>query len=104
MKTDRILSLLSMAAGSGNVRSGEFQTEDAVKKGKAKLVIAAEDASDNKKKQLSNTCEYYKVPFRIYSDMESLGHAIGKEFRACLCISESGFSKKALSLLDAREG
>ena len=40
MKTDRILSLLSMAAGSGNVRSGEFQTEDAVKKGKAKLVIA----------------------------------------------------------------
>ncbi len=104
MKTDRILSLLSMAAGSGNVRSGEFQTEDAVKKGKAKLVIVAEDASDNKKKQFLNTCDYYKVPLRTYSDMESLGHAIGKDFRACLCITESGFSKKVLSLLDAREG
>ena len=104
MKTDRILSLLSMAAGSGNIKSGEFQTEDAVRKGKARLVIVADDASENKKKQFMSTCSYYKVPLRIYSDMESLGHAIGKDFRASLCLTENGFAEKILAMLDAREG
>ena len=37
--TDRVLSMLGLAAKSGNVVSGEFSTEKAVKTGKAFLVI-----------------------------------------------------------------
>ena len=45
MKQNKIYSLLGLAMRGRNLVSGEFQTEDAVKKGSAMLVIVAEDAS-----------------------------------------------------------
>ena len=44
MKQNKIYSLLGLAMRGRNLVSGEFQTEDAVKKGSAMLVIVAEDA------------------------------------------------------------
>ena len=89
--TDRVLSMLGLAAKSGNVVSGEFSTEKAVKTGKAFLVIVADDSSDNTKKSFKNMCEFYKVPVYFFSNKEELGHAIGKEFRASLAILDEGF-------------
>ena len=61
---DRVLSMLGLATRSRNVVSGGFATEEAVKNGKAYLVIIAENASDNTRKKYSNMCEFYKVPYR----------------------------------------
>ncbi|MDC7302585.1 MULTISPECIES: L7Ae/L30e/S12e/Gadd45 family ribosomal protein [Agathobacter] len=91
--TDQILSMLGLAAKSGNVASGEFSTEQSVKKGKSYLVMVATDASDNTKKNFSDMTEFYEVPFYIYGDKESLGHAIGKEFRASVSINDENFAK-----------
>ena len=44
---DSVLSMLSIAAKSGNVVSGEFSTEKAVKTGHAYLVIVSAEASGN---------------------------------------------------------
>ena len=41
MKQDKVLSMLGLSAKAGNVASGEFSTEKAVKEGKAHLVILA---------------------------------------------------------------
>ncbi len=60
---DRVLSMLGLATRSRNVVSGGFATEEAVKNGKAYLVIIAENASDNTRKKYSNMCEFYKVPY-----------------------------------------
>lgn len=38
-------------------------------------------------------CTYYKVPIHFFSDKESVGHAMGKEFRASLAILDEGFAK-----------
>ena len=57
--TDRVLSMLGLAAKSGNVVSGEFSTEKAVKTGKAFLVIVADDSSDNTKKHFSDMTAIY---------------------------------------------
>ena len=43
------LGTLGLAMKSGNVVSGEFLTEQAIRAGTARLVIVAEDASDNTK-------------------------------------------------------
>ena len=91
--TDRVLSMLGLAAKSGNVVSGEFSTEKAVKTGKAFTVIVADDSSDNTKKMFTNMCTYYKVPIHFFSDKVSIGHAIGKEFRASLAVLDEGFAK-----------
>ena len=59
------LGTLGLAMKSGNVVSGEFLTEQAIRAGTARLVIVAEDASDNTKKKFCNSCSYYQVPLAI---------------------------------------
>ena len=67
--------------------------EKEVKSGRAYLVIVADDASDNTKKKFQNMCDFYQVPIYFYKDKETLGHAMGKEFRASLVILDEGFAK-----------
>ena len=88
-----------MAQRAGKVASGEFSTEKAVKSKKAFLVVVASDASDNTKKMFSDMCTFYKVPIAFYSDKVSLGHAIGKEFRASLAVLDEGFGKNTWKLV-----
>ena len=73
MKQNKIYSLLGLAMRGRNLVSGEFQTEDAVKKGSAMLVIVAEDASANTKKLFHDKCSYYEVPVYEYGTKEELG-------------------------------
>ncbi len=89
----KIFGYLGLAARAGMIASGEFQTEKAVKSGKASLVVCACDASGNTKKKFSNACEYYGVPYLEFSDRERLGHAIGREFRASLAVTDEKLSE-----------
>ena len=93
MKNNRVLSLIGLATKAGKTVSGEFSTEKSVKTGKGLLVIVAEDASENTKKKFRNMCEFYQVPIYFYKDKDTLGHAMGKEFRASLVILDEGFAK-----------
>lgn len=100
MPKDKVLSLLGIAQKAGRVVSGEFSVEKAVKEGKACLVLVAGDASDNTKKMFRNMCSYYEVPVYFHSEKETLGHCIGKQFRASLAVTDVGFAnalKKQLS-------
>lgn len=93
MKQDRVLALIGLATKAGRTVSGEFMTEREVKTGRAELVIVAGDSSDNTKKKFQNMCEFYKVPIYFYGDKDTLGHAMGKEFRASLAVLDTGFAK-----------
>lgn len=98
---NKVLSLLGLATRSRNVVSGGFATEHAVKCGKAYFVIIAEDASDNTKKKFSNMCKFYEVPYAYYGDKEVLGHAMGKEERTTLAVTEAGFADSIQKHLDS---
>lgn len=100
MKPDKVLAMLGLAMRAGKVVSGEFSTEKAVKSGKACLVIVAEDASDNTKKEFSDSCSYYQVPYAVYGTKESLGHSIGKEMRASLAVIDEGFGRELAKKMD----
>lgn len=100
VRADGALNLLGLAMRARGVASGEFMTENSVKSGKSFLVIVAKDASDNTKKQFSNMCEYYKVPYREYSDKESLGHAIGKQFRASCSVTNENLAMEITKKID----
>lgn len=92
MVRNKILSYIGLAMKSGNVVSGEFSTEKAVKTKKARLVIISEDASENTRKKFVNMCTYHKVPCYIYGVKEELGHAMGKEFRVTLALLDKGLA------------
>jgi ribosomal protein L7Ae-like RNA K-turn-binding protein len=96
---EKVMGYLGLAARAGKMQSGEFSTENAVKRGKARLVLIAGDASDNTKKKFQNMCDYYHVPCCIFSDKETIGHAIGKEFRASCAVTDEGLAKSAVRAL-----
>ena len=95
---DKVLSLISLATKAGRCASGEFMT----KSGRSSLVVVAEDASDNTKKKFRDMCKFYKVPMIVYGDKDTLGHAMGKQFRASLAILDEGFAKGILKELKSR--
>lgn len=90
---DKVLSLIGLAMKAGRCTSGEMMTESETKSGRARLVIIASDASENTKKKFRDMCKFYEVPIYIYGDKDTLGHAMGKEFRASLAILDEGFAK-----------
>ena len=94
MKQDPVLSLLGLAQKAGSVKSGEFMTESTIKEGKSFLCIVAMDASANTKKKFTDMCRFYGVSMAMYSDMGSLGHAIGKEYRASLCVTNEKLAEQ----------
>lgn len=103
MKMNKALSMISLATKAGKTVSGEFSTEKEVKTGYAELVIVAGDASDNTKKKFQNMCDFYEVPIYFYADKDTLGHAMGKEFRASLAVTDSGFAKGIMKHLDTEQ-
>ena len=96
---NRVLQMIGIAAKSGNVVSGEFSTEKAVKSGHAYLVIVSEEASDNTTKMFTNMTEFYEVPLYRFGTKEELGRCIGKEFRASLAITDENLANAVESKL-----
>ena len=88
MKPDRGLSMLGIAAKAGKVVSGEFATENAVKAGKAFLVVTAADASENTAKKFRDMTDFYRVPLFVYGTKELLGGCIGKDYRSSLAVTD----------------
>ncbi len=102
METDRILKLLGLAKRAGRLKSGSFQTEEAVKGGKATLVLITEDSSEASKKGWTDMCEYYEVPYIFFGKKEELGHALGMEYRAVAALTDQGFADKIKSIAEER--
>uniref|UniRef100_UPI0040575948 L7Ae/L30e/S12e/Gadd45 family ribosomal protein n=1 Tax=Agathobacter sp. TaxID=2021311 RepID=UPI0040575948 len=96
--------MLGIAAKSGNVVSGEFSTEKAVKSGKAYLVIVSEEASANTLKMFTNMTNFYEVPMQVFGTKEELGRYIGKQFRASLAITDENLANAVAAKLEMNNG
>ena len=101
---NKVYSMIGLAMKAGKLTSGEFSVEHAVKAGKAALVIVSETASENTKKKFQNMCTYYEVPLYFFGEKETLGHAMGKEFRASLSVEDAGFAKSMAALMNINGG
>ncbi|MEJ8554447.1 L7Ae/L30e/S12e/Gadd45 family ribosomal protein [Tepidibacter sp. Z1-5] len=91
---NKILSLLGIILRSGNLVSGDDTTLSDLKKGKIKLIIIANDASENTKKLFKDKSEYRNVPYIIDFTKEELGKSIGKSSRAVIGIKSDQFAMK----------
>lgn len=95
----KLLGTLGLCQRAGKLKSGEFAVLEAIRKKTAVMVIVSNDASDNTKKEFSDKCSYYKVPIYFYGNMDELGHAIGKDVRTSLAITDAGFAKTLIKNL-----
>ncbi|MFD1066264.1 L7Ae/L30e/S12e/Gadd45 family ribosomal protein [Oceanobacillus locisalsi] len=92
------LNIIGLAVRAGKCSTGDNIIKD-IRKGRAKLVLLAEDIGPQTKKKLADKCNSFDVPYRFVADREVLSQAIGKEQRVAIAILDAGFAKKLLSLL-----
>lgn len=94
MPNDKVLLMLGLAKRAGKVSTGVVLCEKDIKSKKSELIIIAEDVSDNTRKSIINSCEYYSVKYIEYSDMFDLGNAVGADGeRGVVSVNDEGFAK-----------
>jgi ribosomal protein L7Ae-like RNA K-turn-binding protein len=94
-KTDnRIKGLMGLCMKAGKSGSGEFQCEEAIRRGRARLVLLAADASENTRKRFRDRCRFYHVPvIELEWNKSELGQAMGQGERSCVAICEEGLAR-----------
>ncbi|MCX7773098.1 MAG: ribosomal L7Ae/L30e/S12e/Gadd45 family protein [Clostridia bacterium] len=100
MSEDRIYGFLGIARKAGALALGESVAEQAVRRGKAHLVLVTLDASDNTKKKIETACFTHKVPMVAFGEKEKLGHMLGKAFFSVLAVTDKGFSDRIHELIE----
>lgn len=94
--TDKVLMMIGLAKRAGRVVTGAEQCEKEIRKGNAKLIVIADDISDNGKKAMTDCCRYYHVPYIQCGTKQELGKFTGAEERAAVAVCDSGFANAVL--------
>ncbi len=101
MNGDGALRYLGLARKAGKLAVGADAVCDALRRGRAKVVFAADGISESTGKRLSDKCAFYGAELlRLPADGETLAHAVGKTgFVAAAAITEAGLTAAAKSAL-----
>lgn len=101
---DRLLSLLGLCRRAGKITIGCDPVIESVKKGESRLVIFAENASDNTRKAVLNAVAPSGVRvINLDYNKEDISVSLGK-LCAVASINDDGFAKKLLSLAGEKNG
>lgn len=92
MQQDKVLSMIGLARRANAVSLGEQMCSEAIKNKKARLAVIAENASENTKKSVKNSCEYYNVEYMEYAQKEDLGKCCGVNLIAALSVNDDNFA------------
>ena len=97
--SEQIYLFLGIAKKANRLVVGEGSCEINLRSGKTKLVIVAEDSSDNTKKKFIDMCNYRKIAIEHFCLKEKLGNYLGKGDIAVLCINDEGIAKKLQQMI-----
>ncbi len=102
--TDRLYNAIGLCMKAGKAQSGAFAAENAIKAGKAKLVLLEESASEATKTHYEQLCAAHGVPFYL---TETVGRAIGKDSRIVMAVTDTNFKdmiERAMRNTDEKRG
>ena len=92
MDEDRILGLLGLAIRAGKARSGAEVAEQAIRNGKAKLLVYDAAISSASKKVWLALCEKHGVKSLMLAEHNAVERMTGKSMRKVLVILDQGFA------------
>lgn len=85
--SDRILQTLEIVKNSGKIRKGTNETTKSIERGKAQLVVIAEDVEPEEiVMHIPPLCEEKKIPYVYVPSKQELGRAVGIDV-ACAAVS-----------------
>lgn len=92
MKNNSPLSCLGLAMRAGKLVTGDELVLQAIRSGKAKLVVVAADASPRTQKKFRDKCSHYQIPLVECGSRYELGASIGKKERVIVAVNDPGFA------------
>lgn len=90
---NKVINYLGFAKKSGNLMAGVNTCTFGMNKGKVKLMILAEDISENSEKKIMKEIRKHGVEYVKYGNGEELSHAIGSQGRSVFGICDTNFSE-----------
>lgn len=100
----KVLGLLGLANKANHVAIGTNNVVAAIRKNKALLILVAEDASQNTKKQLSDKSKYYNINLiNIRVSKSNLGRACGKSETSAVGITDKNFAEALAAAIKTLE-
>ena len=93
------LALLGMARRAGALASGTGSTRRAVKEGRARLVLFAQDASETQRDKVMKLLRHGKTPRTTLGTREALGSAVGSVPVSAVAVTDQKFAKELVARL-----
>lgn len=93
MNNEKLWNAIGFAMRSGNVVSGDYASERAIKGGKAFVALMDAEASDNTRERYGGYAERAGIPVIT---IEEMGRAIGKPERMVAAVTDKGFAQMIL--------
>lgn len=89
----KVISYLGFAKKSGSLMAGVNTCTFGMNKGKVKLMILAEDISENSEKKIMKEIRKHGVEYVKYGNSEEMSRAIGSQGRSVFAICDINFSE-----------
>lgn len=98
------LALLGLARRAGALERGTGSTRRAVKDGRARLVLLAQDASEAQRDKVLKLLRHRETPRVILGSRAELGAAVGSAPVSAVAVTEAGFASRLANQLGANAG
>lgn len=93
MNDERFYSFIGLIQKSGNLICGYNNCIYDIKKDKCKLLIIAEDASQNTRDKFISLCKSRNIPYMVYGSKNEFGFKLGKSPKSVLAVKDENMSK-----------
>lgn len=100
MNNTNFYSFLGLCQRAGKLVSGEVGVNNDLKKGKIKLLIIAEDTSDNTKDDYFKKAKKNKIPVLLVGNKDILGTSIGKSYRALIGVKDMKMATNLIKIYE----
>ena len=93
-----------MARRAGALAYGTGSTRRALKEGRARLILFAQDASETQREKVMKLLRHRTTPRATLGTPEALGSAVGSAPVSAVAVTDRGFAKELLARLDVKPG
>lgn len=95
--------MLHLARRAGVLIGGDRAVRLAIRKGRAKLVLLAQDASERTRRNFLFYARNAKVPVVVYGQKGELGMVLNRSSCAVMAVVEENFARGIMQYLMAKE-
>ncbi len=98
------MALLGMARRAGALAYGTGSTRRALKEGRARLVLFAQDASETQRDKVMKLLRHGKTPRATLGTREALGSAVGSAPISAVAVTDRELAKELVARLGVEQG